>query len=122
VNIGIDATCWRNQRGFGRFTRELLTALFAIETKHRFYLFVDQEPDKSMLWPHVDYVQVHPDRPLTESAVSRGSRKVSDMTQLYKAVANCSLDLMFFPAVYEKQCYEKLSAVYETRGLPIAIC
>ena len=100
MNIGIDATCWQNQRGFGRFTRELLTALFAIDTKHRFYLFVDQAPDESMAWPHVDYIQVHPHRPLTQSAVARDSRRVRDMIQFYKAVAKCPLDLMFFPAVY----------------------
>ena len=100
MNIGIDATCWQNQRGFGRFTRELLTALFTINTTHHFYLFIDQEPDKSMDWPHVDYIQVHPDRPLTQSAVDGDSRRVSDMAQMYKAVAKCPLDLMFFPAVY----------------------
>lgn len=100
MNIGIDATCWQNQRGFGRFTRELLSALFSIETQHRFYLFVDQAPDESMTWPHVDYVQVYPNRPLTEAAVDKDSRSVSDMLRFYKAVANTPLDLMFFPAVY----------------------
>ena len=29
MKIGIDGTCWWNQRGFGRFTRELLPALLA---------------------------------------------------------------------------------------------
>lgn len=100
MNIGIDATCWQNQRGFGRFTRELLTALFAIESTHRFYLFVDQEHDDEMTWSHVEYVQVYPYRPLTESAVNKGSRKISDMIQFYNTVSNCTLDLMFFPAVY----------------------
>ena len=100
MNIGIDATCWQNQRGFGRFTRELLTALFAIETQHRFYLFVDQSPDESLAWPNVEYVRVYPQRPLTESATARDRRKLTDMLQLYKAVASCPLDLMFFPAVY----------------------
>lgn len=100
MNIGIDATCWQNQRGFGRFTRELLIALFTIEKSHRFYLFVDQKPDEALVWPHVEYVHVYPQRPLTESAVNKGSRKIRDMVQFYKAVSNSPIDMMFFPAVY----------------------
>lgn len=100
MNIGIDATCWQNQRGFGRFTRGLLNALFELETPHRFFLFVDQSPDESAAWPHVEYIQVSPQRPLTESATAGDRRRISDMVRLYKAVAVCPLDLMFFPAVY----------------------
>lgn len=100
MNIGIDATCWQNQRGFGRFTRELLTALFAIETSHHFYLFIEQAPDESMAWPHVDYVQVLTHRQLKESAAAKKSRRVGDMAKLYKAVSNCPLDLMFFPSIH----------------------
>jgi glycosyltransferase involved in cell wall biosynthesis len=100
MNIGIDGTCWQNTRGFGRFTRELLTALFAIETQHRFYLFVDQAPDEAMAWPHVKYVRVYSDRPLTESATARGRRRARDLARMYRAVSKCPLDVMFFPAVY----------------------
>ena len=100
MKIGIDATCWQNQRGFGRFTRELLRALFSIETNHSFHLFIDQPLEEFTEWPHVSFVQVCPDRPVTESAVDGDSRSISDMVEFYKAVSNCHLDLMFFPAVY----------------------
>ena len=46
MNIGIDATCWWNNRGFGRFTRELLQALFELDCSHQFFLFVDQPLDE----------------------------------------------------------------------------
>ena len=51
MKIGIDATCWRNNRGFGRFTRDTLTALFQLDSPHYYYLFTDQplmELDKSI--------------------------------------------------------------------------
>jgi len=53
-----------------------------------------------MAWPNVEYVRVYPQRPLTESATARNRRSIVDMLQLYKAVASCPLDLMFFPAAY----------------------
>lgn len=100
MKIGIDATCWWNQRGFGRMARELLSAMFALESEHRFYLFIDQEPDEAMLLPNIELVQVFPDRPLTDAAVANDSRSIRDMVQLYKAVSASTVDLMFFPAVY----------------------
>jgi len=100
MNIGIDATCWWNQRGFGRMARELLSAMFGLETEHTFYLFIDQEPDEAMDLPNVKLVQVFPDRPVTDAAVANDRRSIGDMVSLYIAVSKSPLDVMFFPAVY----------------------
>jgi glycosyltransferase involved in cell wall biosynthesis len=100
VNIGIDATCWWNNRGFGRFTRELLTALFQLETDHHFYLFIDQPLHELSSLGNVSIVQVESSRPTTEAAVADSRRSVFDVYKLYSAVASTSLDIMFFPAVY----------------------
>ncbi|MGI0001658.1 MAG: glycosyltransferase family 4 protein, partial [Nitrososphaeraceae archaeon] len=43
MRIGVDACCWSNRRGFGRFTRELLSALVAISQKNDYFFFVDNE-------------------------------------------------------------------------------
>ena len=43
MRIGIDATCWLNRRGFGRFCRELLTAIAALDTGDDFILFADRQ-------------------------------------------------------------------------------
>ncbi|MCR8915741.1 glycosyltransferase family 4 protein [Marinobacter panjinensis] len=98
--IGIDATCWWNQRGFGRMARELLSAMFALESDHTFYLFIDQAPTESMNLPNVEIVQVFPDRPATSAAIASSRRSIKDMVQLYRAVSRSPIDLMFFPAVY----------------------
>jgi glycosyltransferase involved in cell wall biosynthesis len=100
VKIGIDATCWWNNRGFGRFTRELLTALFQLESDHTYHLFVDQPLTELSRYKNVTVVQVDSSRPTTEAAVADSSRSISNMYKLYRAVATTELDIMFFPAVY----------------------
>jgi glycosyltransferase involved in cell wall biosynthesis len=100
VNIGIDATCWWNNRGFGRFTRELLTALFKLDSTHQFFLIVDQPPVELMRFGNVTVIQAASSRPTTEAAIADSSRSLVDMFRLYRAVAQCPIDIMFFPAVY----------------------
>ena len=100
MNIGIDATCWWNNRGFGRFTREVLTALFNLESEHHYFLFVDQPLDELVSYDNVSVVQVETSRPTTEAAVADSNRSPVDMYRMYRAVARCPLDMMFFPAVY----------------------
>ncbi len=100
MNIGIDATCWWNNRGFGRFTREILTALFELDSNHRFYLFVDQPLAELTRFANVTVVQAASSRPTTVAAVADSNRSPFDLYRLYRAVAACPLDIMFFPAVY----------------------
>ena len=70
MNIGIDATCWWNNRGFGRFTRELLTALFKLDTGHTFYLIVDQPLEEASVYDNVVVVQAASSRPTIQAAVA----------------------------------------------------
>lgn len=100
MKIGIDATCWWNQRGFGRFTRELLKAMFKQKTEHQFYLFVDQAPTTEMVGDNIHVIEVFQSKNLTEAATSTTSRSAKDMWALRCAVKNSPVDLMFFPAVY----------------------
>ncbi len=100
MNIGIDATSWWNNRGFGRFTRETLTALFQLESPHHYFLFVDQPLGELDRFDNVTVVQVDASRPTTEAAVADSNRSPIDMLRMYRAVARSSLDMMFFPAVY----------------------
>lgn len=100
MRIGIDATCWWSRRGFGRFTRGLLMAMFAEPRGHRFCLFIDRPPEPEMLHPHVDIVQANPSRPVTEAAVASGNRSPADLWAFTRAASREPLDLMFYPAVY----------------------
>ena len=38
--IGVDASCWANKRGYGRYTRELLSALFDADQRNEYRLFI----------------------------------------------------------------------------------
>ncbi|MAT94200.1 MAG: glycosyltransferase [Halioglobus sp.] len=100
MNIGIDATCWWNNRGFGRFTRELLTAIFLLERDHHYHLFSDQPIDTLAAYGNVTLHLVKSGRPTTEAAVADSSRSPIDMLRMSRAVAAAPLDVMFFPAVY----------------------
>src|SRR6266436_3108147 len=100
MRIGIDASCWWNRRGFGRFTRGLLPAMFAASRGHRYCLFVDQPPEPAMTHGDVRVVEVKTARPVTKSAVADDHRPLRDIRSFSRAVAGEPLDLMFFPAVY----------------------
>ncbi len=98
--IGVDATCWWNNRGFGRFTRELLNAMFRLEREHTFHLFSDQQIAGLGEFANVKQTLVRTSRPTIEAAVSDSRRSPFDMLRMTRAVAREQLDIMFFPAVY----------------------
>jgi len=100
VRIGVDGSCWHNNRGFGRFTRDLLRRLFRLDTDHRFTVFTDQAIAELAGLDNVDVVQVAVGRPTTEAAVADSNRSPIDMLRLTRAVSREPLDIMFFPAVY----------------------
>ena len=100
MKIGVDATCWWNNRGFGRFTRELLSAMFRLDSGHTFHLFTDQPIEALQSFGNVRLTLVTSSRPTTEAAVADSSRSPVDMLRLSRAVYRAPLDLMFFPAVY----------------------
>ena len=102
MRIGVDATCWANGRGYGRFVRELLPAMADLATSHSFVCFVDARAAErfDLSRPNVRMVRVRQlVSPTTASAAGR-RRAVSDMFRLTRAVAGESLDVFFSPSVY----------------------
>ena len=71
LHIGVDTTTWSNDRGFGRFTRELLKALVARNTGFRYTLLFDQLP-KDILPESIEVICASTKRALNESAAGRG--------------------------------------------------
>lgn len=100
LEIGVDATTWWNQRGFGRFTRSLLGAMIAADRRHRFTLFVDRPPAPEMLAANVRIVEVASSATVTRAAVANGSRAMRDLLRFRQAVRATQLDVFWFPAVY----------------------
>ena len=41
MRIAIDGSCWANQRGYGRYMREVLTELWRIDRDNEYVLITD---------------------------------------------------------------------------------
>jgi glycosyltransferase involved in cell wall biosynthesis len=102
MRIGVDATCWANGRGYGRFARELLHAMVAEDTPHEFVCFVDERAASrfDVVSPRVRTVIVAQSVSPTAAASADGNRSVVDMWRMTRAVARERLDAFFSPSVY----------------------
>jgi len=102
MRIGIDATCWANDRGYGRFTRELVSAMPALAPAHEFVCFLDRRSAErfALSGVNVQPVEVHQAMSPTLAAASGGRRSPVDMLRLTGAVHRASLDVFFSPSVY----------------------
>lgn len=102
MRIGIDATCWANERGYGRFTRELLRSMASLATQHTLICFLDERAAArfDLHGPNVSTIVVPQSAPPTLAAAADGHRALTDMLQLTRAVRCAKPDVFFFPSVY----------------------
>ncbi|MFN0150460.1 MAG: glycosyltransferase family 4 protein [bacterium] len=101
LRIGIDLASWINCRGFGRFTRELVTALVRRDTANRYVFFLDPESARADDLPAAaERVVVATREAPARAASADGSRRIADVMKMSFAVMNEPLDLFFFPTNY----------------------
>jgi glycosyltransferase involved in cell wall biosynthesis len=102
MRIGIDATCWANDRGYGRFTRELVGAMPALAPADEFVCFLDRRAAArgALSAPIVRPVIVPQRVAPTVAAASGRSRSLPDMLRLTSAVSRARLDAFLSPSVY----------------------
>jgi len=100
MRIGIDATCWTNRRGYGRFLRALLAATLEVDRQNRYVFFLDDESSEFPVPQNVEVVRVAAGVPTVRAAASNGSRSLGDMWAMSRAISAQPLDLFFFPSVY----------------------
>lgn len=100
--VGVDATCWANGRGYGRFTRELLPVMVAEAPTWRFRCFVDAAARATfdLAAANVEVVEVAQGVSPTVAAAADGNRSPVDMLRLTRAVAAHPSDVFFSPSVY----------------------
>jgi glycosyltransferase involved in cell wall biosynthesis len=102
VKIGIDATCWANRRGYGRFARELMAPMARLGSGDEFVCLGDAASlgawDGRM--PNVRRVEVPLDSPPASAASSTSNRSLRDLLRLSAAVRRERPDVFFFPTVY----------------------
>ncbi len=101
MRIGIDATCWANPRGYGRFTRHMLTALLALDRDNEYLFFMDSfMADTADLPAAAQPVVIELSESPTQAASAEGRRSVSDMLRMGRGVSRETLDIFFYPSVY----------------------
>jgi len=100
MRIGVDATCWTNRRGYGRFARSLLRAALALDRSNHYVFFVDDEADEFPLPANVEVVRITTAVPTVKAAAASGSRSLKDLWRSSRAFSAQKVDLFFFPSVY----------------------
>lgn len=102
MRFGVDATCWANVRGYGRFTRELCAAMVGLAPEHEFVFFADEAAARvfELRGSNVELVTVEQKVAPTQAAAADGARSPFDMLRLTRAVSRRKLDAFFSPSVY----------------------
>lgn len=100
MRIGVDATCRRNKRGFGRFTNELLDALLEVDTTNEYLFFVDGDKSDDALSARVKTIAAATEFSPVEAASANGRRSIKDLWAMSREVLQHKMDVFFFPAVY----------------------
>ena len=98
----MDATCWANGRGYGRFTRELVSCLIRESPDDQFVCFLDERAGQTfdIAGPNVIRVIVPLAESPTTAAGADSARSPLDMLRLTRAVARQRVDVFFSPSVY----------------------
>jgi len=102
LRIGVDASCWANGRGYGRFTREILRLLPTLASADEFVCFVDPVVAEQfdLKRDNVRLVRVEQSVAPSRAASAEGYRSVPDMLRFSRAVSRARLDVFFSPSVY----------------------
>ncbi|MCP5432835.1 MAG: glycosyltransferase family 4 protein [Alphaproteobacteria bacterium] len=99
LHIAVDATCWSNDRGFGRFTRELVGALAARGSDFRYTLLFDRLPDRPV--PEgVAVAAAKSDKDIGQSTTGTSSRSLDYIWKMGALARATRCDVFFYPAVY----------------------
>ena len=99
LHICIDATSWVNDRGYGRFTREIVKALLGRDEGFRYTLLFDQLPDE-LLPPGAEVRSARTSRGLNQSAVGSSARSPAYSLQMARLASSVPYDVFFFPTLY----------------------
>ncbi|MDQ3041320.1 MAG: glycosyltransferase family 4 protein [Acidobacteriota bacterium] len=100
MRIGVDATCWGNKRGFGRFTRELLEALLEIDKTNEYLFFDGDTADSETIPARVKKIVAQTEISPIKAASADSRRSLKDLWAMSRAVLRHRIDVFFFPAVY----------------------
>jgi glycosyltransferase involved in cell wall biosynthesis len=102
MRILVDASCWENRRGYGRFTREITAALVQnFSREHEFVLLTDRDTAARNRFPGEARVEsvATSEQPI-QAAASGRARTVADILRFAWVARRHRADVVFFPAPY----------------------
>src|SRR5260370_35851823 len=98
MRIGVDAPCWPVRRGYGRFTRALLTAALAIDRKNEYIFFVDSDSQEFPLpETSAEIRRVASTVPASTAAAADGRAALRDIWALAPAPSREDSGCFFLP-------------------------
>jgi glycosyltransferase involved in cell wall biosynthesis len=100
LQIGVDATSWNNNRGYGRHARALLTALLRGDDENDYTLFFDAPPRFEPPSAKAKLSFFASRQPTSQAASADGHRSIVDMVRASRAMSDRRLDLLIFPTIY----------------------
>jgi len=100
MRIGVDASCWQNNRGYGRHARALLSALARIDTGNHYTFFLDANEGLETLPVGIETRFASASSPAAIAASANGRRSLGDMWRMSRALSDPNLDLLLFPTIY----------------------
>jgi glycosyltransferase involved in cell wall biosynthesis len=100
MRVGVDATCWSNRRGYGRFTRALLTALLDVDQDNHYTFFTDYESGEFPLPSRAEVCRVGTQTPTIRAASADRNRSLFDLWKVARAFRSAPIDLLYFPTDY----------------------
>jgi glycosyltransferase involved in cell wall biosynthesis len=100
MRIGVDATCWQNNRGYGRYGRSLLKALVSLDADNHYIFFMDSAESLEAVPQQAEIRMVRTSAPAAVAASASGSRSPVDMARMSQAMSTSGSDVLLFPTVY----------------------
>lgn len=101
MRIGIEACTWANRRGYGRFTRELVSTMVHRHPEHHFVLVVDSHTARECAFPEgAELLIVETAIQPTKAAAADGSRTLRDIWRISRATSRARFDAFLFPTEY----------------------
>jgi glycosyltransferase involved in cell wall biosynthesis len=98
--VGIDATAWANQRGDGRFVRNVVRALTKLHPEVDWTVYADASSAADIDLPGASVRAVRQGRPSMEALATGSSRRPADLVRLTLAARRPELDAFLSPSVY----------------------
>lgn len=101
ARIAIDGACWANRRGYGRYARELMNAVWRIDRENEYVMIADEATAADENFPRDIQTRIVPlqEKPV-DAAGAGSSRPIADMMRLGAAARAEEIDILLFPSVY----------------------